>query len=136
MKVTLLSMTLIFSAFPAFANEAVEDKSLVPWDCMEGTGGEEFPADFRRFCAMDARGRQEIRDSFHLARVLYVQGEYSLCLEQLNIVRSKVSRFQNSDELREFCDQGIDILHRTAELERKNSIRRAPSAIEKIKKSN
>ena len=136
MKVILLSMTLMFPSLALYANEPVEDKQNNPWNCIEGTGGEETPADFSRFCEMEARDRQEVRDSFQLARALYGQGKYGLCLEQLNNVKSKITRFENSDELRDFCNQGNELLRVAGELEPKDSIRRAPSAIEKIKKSN
>lgn len=136
MKVLLLSMTLIFSVSSLHAHEGEPVHTDTFWNCAAGMGQKDSPVDYERFCAMEGRERQLVRDSFQLARALYIQGKFNLCLEQLDVLNTKVARFENSEELRQFCDQGAELLNRTAEIEKKRSIRRTPSAIEKIKKSN
>jgi len=60
-----------------------------------------------------------VKDSFHLARNLYVQGKYSLCLTELAKVHEIIPQFENSKELESFCDQGRELVRRQEDLDRK-----------------
>ncbi len=66
-----------------------------------------------------------IKDSFNLARNLYVQGKYELCLTELAKVHEQVPLFENSKELESFCVQGKELVHRQRDLDRKESERQA-----------
>lgn len=60
-----------------------------------------------------------VKDSFNLARNLYVQGKYELCLTELAKVHELIPQFENSKELQSFCEQGKELVHRQRDLERK-----------------
>lgn len=65
-----------------------------------------------------------IKDSFNLARNLYVQGKYELCLTELAKVHESVPQFENSKELQSFCEQGRELVHRQRDLEQKEAKRK------------
>ena len=60
-----------------------------------------------------------VKDSFHLARNLYVQGKYALCLTELAKVHEIIPQFENSKELQSFCEQGLELVRRQEDLDRK-----------------
>jgi pSer/pThr/pTyr-binding forkhead associated (FHA) protein/tetratricopeptide (TPR) repeat protein len=60
-----------------------------------------------------------VKDSFHLARNLYVQGKYALCLTELAKVHEVIPQFENSKELQSFCEQGLELVRRQEDLDRK-----------------
>jgi tetratricopeptide (TPR) repeat protein len=60
-----------------------------------------------------------VKDSFNLARTLYVQGKYELCLTELAKLHELIPQYENSKELQSFCDQGRELVHRQRDLERK-----------------
>lgn len=60
-----------------------------------------------------------VKDSFHLARNLYVQGKYALCLTELAKVHEVIPHFENSTELQSFCEQGLELVRRQEDLDRK-----------------
>jgi pSer/pThr/pTyr-binding forkhead associated (FHA) protein len=59
-----------------------------------------------------------VKDSFALARNLYVQGKYALCQTELRKVHDLVPQFENSKELEQFCDQGLELVRRQEDLDR------------------
>ncbi|MGZ3722800.1 MAG: FHA domain-containing protein [Bdellovibrionales bacterium] len=63
--------------------------------------------------------RSVVKDSFNLARNLYVQGKYELCLTELAKLHELIPQYENSKELQSFCDQGRELVHRQRDLERK-----------------
>jgi hypothetical protein len=60
-----------------------------------------------------------IKDAFNLARNLYVQGKYELCLEQLEKIHELTPQYENSRELESFCDQGHELVLKERLLETK-----------------
>lgn len=60
-----------------------------------------------------------IKDSLGLARNLYVQGKYSLCLSELAKLHETVPFYDNSKELESFCIQGHELTQRKLDQERK-----------------
>jgi len=60
-----------------------------------------------------------IKDSLNLARNLYVQGKYSLCLAELAKLHETVPFYDNSKELESFCIQGHELTQRKLDQERK-----------------
>lgn len=60
-----------------------------------------------------------VKDSFNLARNLYVQGKYALCLTELAKVHELIAQFENSKELQSFCEQGLELVRRQEDAERK-----------------
>ncbi len=60
-----------------------------------------------------------VKDSFVLARNLYVQGKYALCLAELAKVHDLIPQFENSKELQSFCEQGLELVRRQEDLDRK-----------------
>lgn len=63
--------------------------------------------------------RSVVKDSFNLARNLYVQGKYELCLTELAKLHELIPQYENSKELQSFCEQGRELVHRQRDLERK-----------------
>lgn len=60
-----------------------------------------------------------VKDSFNLARNLYVQGKYELCLTELAKVHELIPQHENSKELQSFCEQGRELVKRQRDLEYK-----------------
>lgn len=60
-----------------------------------------------------------VKDSFHLARNLYVQGKYALCITELAKVHDIIPQYENSKELYSFCEQGRELVRRQEDLDRK-----------------
>lgn len=71
------------------------------------------------FEKMTVEQKAVIKDSFNLARNLYVQGKYELCLTELAKVHELLPQYENSKELQSFCEQGKELVHRQRDLERK-----------------
>ncbi len=61
-----------------------------------------------------------VKDSFALARNLYIQGKYALCLTELAKVHEIIPQFENSKELQSFCEQGLELVRRQEDTERKD----------------
>ena len=59
-----------------------------------------------------------IKDSFALARNLYVQGKYALCQTELRKVHDLIPQYENSKELESFCEQGLELVRRQEDLDR------------------
>ncbi|MGE4133706.1 MAG: hypothetical protein AB7F86_18865, partial [Bdellovibrionales bacterium] len=59
-----------------------------------------------------------VKDSFNLARNLYVQAKYALCLAELAKVHDIIPVFENSKELESFCSQGLELLRKQEQIER------------------
>lgn len=66
-----------------------------------------------------------VKDSFTLARSLYVQGKYELCLAEVAKVHELIPQFENSKELLSFCEQGRELVIRQKDSERKERERQA-----------
>jgi pSer/pThr/pTyr-binding forkhead associated (FHA) protein len=62
------------------------------------------------FDALAPERKNVVKDSFNLARNLYVQGKYALCLTELAKVHEIIPQFENSKELQSFCDQGLELV--------------------------
>lgn len=60
-----------------------------------------------------------VKDAFNLARNLYVQGKYELCLTELAKVHETIPLYENSKELESFCAQGKELVQRQRDLDRK-----------------
>lgn len=63
--------------------------------------------------------KKAIKDSLSLARNLYVQGKYSLCLAELAKLHETIPFYDNSKELESFCIQGHELTQRKLDNERK-----------------
>ena len=62
--------------------------------------------------------RNVVKDSFALARNLYVQGKYALCATELRKVHDLIPVYENSKELETFCEQGLELVRRQEDLDR------------------
>lgn len=71
------------------------------------------------FDKLTVERKNVVKDSFHLARNLYVQGKYALCLTELAKVHEIIPQFENSKELQSFCEQGLELVRRQEDLDRK-----------------
>ena len=69
--------------------------------------------------------RGVVKDSFNLARNLYVQGKYELCLTELAKLHELIPLYENSKELQSFCEQGRELVQRQRDLDRKERERAA-----------
>ena len=61
-----------------------------------------------------------VKDSFNLARNLYVQGKYALCLTELAKLHELIPQYENSKELQSFCEQGLELVRRQEDMDRKD----------------
>src|ERR1044072_2567996 len=67
---------------------------------------------------------QSAKDAFNLARNLYVQGKYELCVAELEKVHKELPNgFENSKELETFCKKGKDIVDREKAIDREKRIK-------------
>ena len=71
------------------------------------------------FDKLTVEQRSIVKDSFNLARNLYVQGKYQLCLTELAKLHELIPLYENSKELDSFCKQGVELEKRQRDLERK-----------------
>lgn len=60
-----------------------------------------------------------VKDTFKLATSLYVQGKYALCLTELAKLHDLIPQFENSKELQSYCEQGLELVRRQEDLDRK-----------------
>lgn len=74
------------------------------------------PASFEQ---MTNEQKNSIKDSFNLARNLYVQGKYELCITELLKLHSLIPMYENSKELQQYCEQGRELVIRAKDQERK-----------------
>ncbi|NCN40824.1 FHA domain-containing protein [bacterium] len=63
--------------------------------------------------------KMAIKDSLNLARNLYVQGKYALCLAEIAKLHETVPFYENSKELESFCVQGHELTQRKIDEDRK-----------------
>ncbi len=71
------------------------------------------------FDKLTVEQRSIVKDSFNLARNLYVQGKYELCLTELAKLHELIPLYENSKELQSFCEQGRELVHRQRDQDRK-----------------
>ncbi len=72
------------------------------------------------FESLSPEQKSVVKDSFVLARNLYVSGKYELCLTELAKVHELIPQFETSKELQSFCEQGKELVHRQRDLERRD----------------
>lgn len=65
--------------------------------------------------------KMAVKDSLSLARNLYVQGKYSLCLAEIAKLHETVPFYDNSKELESFCIQGHELTQRKLDNDRKEA---------------
>ena len=104
--VVLIPVILIVAMMP--------DKPKVPTERGPASGNTSVAFD-----KLTNEQRSVIKDSFNLARNLYVQGKYELCLTELAKLVELIPQYENSKELQSFCEQGRELVHRQRDLERK-----------------
>lgn len=75
----------------------------------------------RTMKTLNEEEQSAVKDSFNLARNLYVQGKYQLCIQQINNLELYVAQFENSRELKNFCEQGVELVERQTASEAKQS---------------
>ncbi len=98
---------------------------LVLWGALKNDKPKELPRDPASSTTsisyenLKAEQKGVVKDSFHLARNLYVQGKYALCLTELAKVHEIIPQFENSKELQSFCEQGLELVRRQEDLDRK-----------------
>lgn len=88
------------------------DKPKTPAD-----GGANHSPSFEK---LTQESKAVVKDSFNLARNLYVQGKYTLCLTELAKVHERIPQYENSKELQSFCEQGLELVRRQEDIDRKD----------------
>lgn len=73
------------------------------------------PAASASFETLSKEQKLVVKDSFSLARNLYVQGKYALCLTELAKMHDLIPQYENSKELQSFCEQGLELVRREEE---------------------
>jgi pSer/pThr/pTyr-binding forkhead associated (FHA) protein/TolA-binding protein len=76
------------------------------------------PASSATFETLSKEQKLVVKDSFNLARNLYVQGKYALCLTELAKLHELIPQYENSKELQSFCEQGLELVRREEERQR------------------
>jgi tetratricopeptide (TPR) repeat protein len=71
------------------------------------------------FDKLSPENKSAVKDTFNLARNLYVTGKYELCLEELKKLHNLVPFYENSKELVNLCTQGSDFAKIKADLDYK-----------------
>ena len=71
------------------------------------------------FDKLSAENKTAVRDSFNLARNLYLTGKYELCLQELKKLHGMVPFYENSKEIVNLCTQGADFAKIKADLDYK-----------------
>lgn len=60
-----------------------------------------------------------VKDTFTLAKNLYMQGKYELCLAELAKLQQMIPIYENSKEVEAFCNQGRDLVIRQKDIDRR-----------------
>ncbi len=68
--------------------------------------------------------QQAVKDSFTLAKNMYLQGRYELCLSEVKKVHEIVPAFDNSKELETYCQNGLNLVRAAADKERQERERK------------
>jgi len=63
--------------------------------------------------------KNAVKDTFSLARNLYVQGKYELCLAEIAKLHEMIPMYENSKELEAFCNQGRELVLRQKDIDRR-----------------
>lgn len=92
--------------------------SLLPSKPKENAAPRD-PASSPSFETLAKEQKLVVKDSFNLARNLYVQGKYALCLTELAKLHELIPQYENSKELQSFCEQGLELVRRQEDLDRK-----------------
>lgn len=71
------------------------------------------------FDQLSSEKKRAVKDSFSLAKTMYMQGKYTLCLAELAKLHQIVPAFDNSTELQVFCKQGHDLTLKQQDNDRK-----------------
>lgn len=71
------------------------------------------------FDQLSPEQQRAVKDSFNLAKTMYMQGKYSLCLAELSKLHQVVPAFDNSAELQVFCRTGHDLALKQDDINRK-----------------
>jgi pSer/pThr/pTyr-binding forkhead associated (FHA) protein/tetratricopeptide (TPR) repeat protein len=61
--------------------------------------------------------KNAVKDTFSLARNLYMQGKYELCLAELAKLHEMIPMYENSKEVEAFCNQGRDLVIRQKDID-------------------
>jgi len=104
--VVLIPLVLVLAVMPDKKNEPARDPAA------QGTQSVVF-------ANLTVEQKAVVKDSFNLARNLYVQGKYELCLTELAKVHELIPQHENSKELQSFCEQGRELVKRQRDLEYK-----------------
>lgn len=71
------------------------------------------------FDKLTTEQKNAVKDTFSLARNLYVQGKYELCLAELAKLHEMIPMYENSKELEAFCNQGRELVLRQKDIDRR-----------------
>jgi pSer/pThr/pTyr-binding forkhead associated (FHA) protein/tetratricopeptide (TPR) repeat protein len=63
--------------------------------------------------------KSAVKDTFSLARSLYVQGKYELCLAETAKLHEMLPFYENSKEIEAFCSQGRELVLRQKDSDRR-----------------
>jgi pSer/pThr/pTyr-binding forkhead associated (FHA) protein/tetratricopeptide (TPR) repeat protein len=72
----------------------------------------EIPSTSPTFDQLTPEKKRAVKDSFELAKTMYMQQKYSLCISELVKLLQLVPAYENSTELQIFCRQGEELLRK------------------------
>lgn len=71
---------------------------------------------------LSADQKQQVKDTFNLARSLYMDGKYELCLAEIARLHDLVRPYENSEEINAYCEQGRELKRRQDDEERRRKL--------------
>ncbi|MBX7232581.1 MAG: FHA domain-containing protein, partial [Bdellovibrionales bacterium] len=69
----------------------------------------ELPSTTPTFDKLTVEQKRAVKDSFNLAKSMFMQGKYELCLSEIQKLHGVVPSYENSNEIKDYCKQGADL---------------------------
>lgn len=87
-------------------------------------GKEEASSSLPGYEDLSSEQKASIEDSLNLARSLYHNGKYVLCLKEVEKIHALVPFFNNSKEMQTICQQGLNLARQSKEKQRQEKVSR------------
>lgn len=97
---------------------ADDEKPRTRWNCSDPSSGDPFGADFVRYCRLDPEIQRDVRFLFRKAEAAFIDSCEKACLDELDQLQNIIQRYEDSDELRKFCEEAGDLRRRSERLHR------------------
>lgn len=120
MKLNPVRLVLL-ALIPLILFGLLRGKSSPPPHSADGKPGEtQLSTSAPTFEQLGPEKQRAVRDAFNLAKTMYMQGKYELCLSELQKLHEIVPTYENSHEYADYCQHGADLALRQRDLERRD----------------